>query len=113
MTTASQIRGAVYSPTAHDSARNHVNGRSVFIDDMPAIAGTLHAALVKSTHAHATIISINKQSAKSLNILKFMKITKSWNSMEFVDFHEFYGDFVGFHENHNIFVKWTPLRPHG
>ena len=66
MTTASQIRGAVHSRTAHDSAQNHVNGRSVFIDDMPAIAGTLHAALVKSTHAHATIISINKQSAKSL-----------------------------------------------
>ena len=59
MSTASQIRGAVHTNTRHDSAHNHVTGQSVFIDDMPLLAGTLHAALVKSSHAHARIKSID------------------------------------------------------
>jgi xanthine dehydrogenase large subunit len=66
MSTASQIRGAVHTNTRHDSAHNHVNGRSVFIDDMPSLAGTLHAALVKSPHAHARIKSIDLTAAAAL-----------------------------------------------
>ena len=38
---------------------------------------------------------------------------KSWNSMKFMDFHEIYRNFMKFHENHDILVKWRPLRPHG
>ncbi len=48
-----QIRGAVHTAVRHDSAENHVTGRSVFIDDMPNVPGTLHAALATSPHAHA------------------------------------------------------------
>ena len=66
MTIASEIRGAVHSNTRHDSAHNHVAGQSVFIDDMPSLAGTLHAALVKSPHAHARIKSIDVTKAASL-----------------------------------------------
>jgi xanthine dehydrogenase large subunit len=66
MSTASQIRGAVHTNTRHDSAHNHVTGQSVFIDDMPTLAGTLHAALVKSPHAHARIKSIDVTKAASL-----------------------------------------------
>ncbi|MBT5047859.1 MAG: xanthine dehydrogenase molybdopterin binding subunit [Rhodospirillaceae bacterium] len=66
MTVASQIKGAVHTAVRHDSAGNHVSGRSVFIDDMPELAGTLHAVLVKSPHAHAMIKSIHTTSATSL-----------------------------------------------
>lgn len=62
----SEIKGAVHTAVRHDSAENHVSGRSIFIDDMPAIAGTLHAALVKSPHAHAKIKAIDTTSATSL-----------------------------------------------
>ena len=66
MSTTSQIRGAVHTNTRHDSAHNHVTGQSVFIDDMPLLAGTLHAALVKSPHAHARIKSIDIVKAADL-----------------------------------------------
>lgn len=66
MNTASKIRGAVHTNTRHDSAHNHVTGQSVFIDDMPSLAGTLHAAIVKSTHAHARLKSINTADAAAL-----------------------------------------------
>ncbi|MDA1325105.1 MAG: xanthine dehydrogenase molybdopterin binding subunit [Proteobacteria bacterium] len=66
MSAASQISGAVHTSTRHDSAHNHVTGQSVFIDDMPSLAGTLHAALVKSPHAHARIKSIDVTAAASL-----------------------------------------------
>lgn len=62
----SQIKGAVHTTVRHDSAVNHVSGRSVFIDDMPELAGTLHAVLVKSPHAHAAITSIHTESARTL-----------------------------------------------
>jgi xanthine dehydrogenase large subunit len=66
MNTASQARGAVHTSTRHDSAHNHVAGQSIFIDDMPSLAGTLHAALVTSPHAHATINSIDVTAAAAL-----------------------------------------------
>lgn len=33
---------------AHDSALKHVTGRATYIDDMPELPGTLHAALILS-----------------------------------------------------------------
>lgn len=53
MKTIAGPRGAAHAPVAHDSARNHVRGSSIFIDDMPEPAGTLHAAIVlRSNVAH-------------------------------------------------------------
>ncbi|MBK20052.1 MAG: xanthine dehydrogenase molybdopterin binding subunit [Rhodospirillaceae bacterium] len=61
-----QIKGGVHTDVRHDSAVNHVTGRSVFIDDMPNVPGTLHGALVKSPHAHAVIKSIDLNAAREL-----------------------------------------------
>ncbi len=66
MKTIAGPRGAAHAPVAHDSARNHVRGSSIFIDDMPEPAGTLHAAIVLSPHARARIKSIDAEAALAL-----------------------------------------------
>jgi xanthine dehydrogenase large subunit len=47
----------------HDSARAHVTGAAIYLDDLPAPVDTLHAALVKSPHAHARILRIDASRA--------------------------------------------------
>ena len=47
------------SALPHESAMLHVSGEAVYIDDMPELAGTLHAALGLSSEAHARIESID------------------------------------------------------
>jgi xanthine dehydrogenase molybdopterin-binding subunit B len=42
----------------HRSAYLQTTGEAKFIDDMPSLPGTLHAALVLSTEPHARIKSI-------------------------------------------------------
>ncbi len=41
---------------AHESAALHVLGQATYTDDIPELRGTLHAALVLSTQAHARIV---------------------------------------------------------
>ena len=53
------IKGGVHAAFRHDSAGKHVTGAAVYIDDMPALPGTLETVLVTSPHAHARIISID------------------------------------------------------
>ena len=67
MKTVAGPRGAAHAAVAHDSAANHVRGGSVFIDDMPEPAGTLHAAIVLSPHARARIGSIGVDAALALD----------------------------------------------
>jgi xanthine dehydrogenase large subunit len=43
----------------HESAHLHVTGKAPYVDDVPETAGTLHAALGLSTHAHAKLIAID------------------------------------------------------
>lgn len=43
----------------HESAHLHVAGAATYVDDIPEIAGTLHAALGLSTKAHANVRSID------------------------------------------------------
>jgi len=43
----------------HESAAWHVNGRAVYVDDLPEPAGTLHAALGLSPVAHGELLSID------------------------------------------------------
>jgi xanthine dehydrogenase large subunit len=57
------ITGALHTSIRHDSALKHVTGRAVYIDDMPAVPGTLEIALVLSPHAHARIVSIDASEA--------------------------------------------------
>jgi xanthine dehydrogenase large subunit len=52
--------GAVGRPFPHESARLHVTGQAAYVDDLPELAGTLHAALCLSPVAHGRIVSIDK-----------------------------------------------------
>ena len=46
-------------PRAHESAVLHVLGAATYTDDIPELRGTLHAALVLSSQAHARIINVD------------------------------------------------------
>ena len=59
-------RGGVHVPFHHDSAVKHVTGEAIYIDDMPELPGTLHAALLLSANAHARIASIDTAKARAL-----------------------------------------------
>jgi xanthine dehydrogenase large subunit len=49
----------VHVSRPHESAHLHVSGRASYTDDIPIVAGTLHAALGTSPKAHAKIVSMN------------------------------------------------------
>lgn len=46
-------------PLPHESAHLHVQGQAPYIDDLPELAGTLHAALGLSPVAHGKLLSID------------------------------------------------------
>jgi xanthine dehydrogenase large subunit len=48
----------VHVSRPHESAHLHVSGRATYTDDIPTLAGTLHAALGLSPKAHAKILSM-------------------------------------------------------
>jgi xanthine dehydrogenase large subunit len=48
----------VHVSRPHESAHLHVSGRASYTDDIPVVAGTLHAALGLSSNAHARIVSL-------------------------------------------------------
>ena len=64
MSAQEDIVGAVHTNVRHDSARGHVTGHARYIDDMPALPGTLEVVLVTSPHAHAKILSIDVTRAR-------------------------------------------------
>ena len=43
-----------------------LTGRGRYADDLPVAAGTLHAAILRSPHAHAEIVAIDASQAKAL-----------------------------------------------
>ncbi|BCQ22645.1 xanthine dehydrogenase molybdopterin binding subunit [Caballeronia sp. NK8] len=49
----------------HESAALHVSGEAVYIDDIPELRGTLHAALGLSRHAHARIVSLDLDAVRA------------------------------------------------
>jgi xanthine dehydrogenase large subunit len=50
---------AAGAPHPHESAHLHVAGEATYVDDIPELDGTLHAALGLSSHAHARVRSID------------------------------------------------------
>ncbi|ASJ71106.1 xanthine dehydrogenase molybdopterin binding subunit [Granulosicoccus antarcticus] len=50
--------------TPHESAHLHVSGEATYIDDIPEVAGTVHAALGTSERAHARILSMDLQAVR-------------------------------------------------
>jgi len=58
--------GGIGASAIHDSAAKHVSGAAVYIDDMPELPGTLHAAIVKSARPHARIVKIDPAAALAM-----------------------------------------------
>ena len=58
-----KIIGGAHAKVKHDSAVRHVTGEALFIDDIPALPGTLEAVFFTSPHPHAKITSINISNA--------------------------------------------------
>eukprot|EP01037_Dinobryon_pediforme_P007676 gene7676-7737_t len=56
---ATETRGGVGQGVYHDSARKHVSGEAVYIDDMPEPKGLLHAYFGLSDRAHANILNVD------------------------------------------------------
>ena len=56
---------AVGSPFPHESAVLHVTGEARYTDDIPELAGTLHAAIGTSSRAHANIKSLDLSAVKA------------------------------------------------
>jgi xanthine dehydrogenase large subunit len=53
-------------PHAHESAHLHVAGEATYVDDMPELAGTLHAAFGLSPLAHGTLKGIDLDALRAL-----------------------------------------------
>ena len=52
--------------TPHESALAQVAGAATYIDDMPELRGTVHAAPIVSTHAHGRLLSIDSTAARAM-----------------------------------------------
>ncbi|AMO22354.1 xanthine dehydrogenase molybdopterin binding subunit [Ramlibacter solisilvae] len=57
---------AMATSRPHESARAHVTGTATYIDDIPEIKGTLHAAPILSTVAHGRLLSVDPSAALAL-----------------------------------------------
>ena len=61
---ARPIRGGVHAALQHESAAGHVTGGARYIDDLPELPGTLHAAVRLSDKPHARIVGIDAAPAR-------------------------------------------------
>ncbi|MDD2729022.1 xanthine dehydrogenase molybdopterin binding subunit [Malikia sp.] len=53
-------------PLPHESARAHVTGEAAYVDDLPELAGTLHAAPILSPLAHGRLLGLDAAAALAL-----------------------------------------------
>ena len=58
--------GAVGRAHVHESAHLHVTGTATYVDDLPELAGTLHAALGLSPVAHGRLRAIAVERLRAL-----------------------------------------------
>jgi xanthine dehydrogenase large subunit len=65
-TFAPSAASACGSTVPHESAQAQIAGAAPYIDDLPEVRGTLHAAPILSTVAHGKIKGINSAAAKDL-----------------------------------------------
>ena len=67
MSRATNTRpGAVGQSLPHESAHLHVSGRAPYTDDLPELAGTVHAALGLSPVAHGRVVSMDLDRLRAL-----------------------------------------------
>src|SRR2546427_12315565 len=64
--TAQRQGARVGVSRAHESAHLHVAGEAAYIDDLPELAGTLHAALGLSPVAHGRIVATSLERIRAL-----------------------------------------------
>lgn len=64
--TFSPTDSPVGSPLHHESARLHVTGAATYVDDVPEVAGTLHAVPGRATRAHARITSLDLSAVETV-----------------------------------------------
>jgi len=57
---------AAGATTAHESAQAQIAGAASYIDDLPELRGTLHAAPILSTHAHGRLRGVDSQDARAM-----------------------------------------------
>jgi xanthine dehydrogenase large subunit len=57
---------AVAAALPHESARAHVTGTATYIDDIPEIKGTLHAAPILSNIAHGKLKNVDVADALAM-----------------------------------------------
>jgi xanthine dehydrogenase large subunit len=63
---AGAIMASVGKDIAHDSAVTHVTGESVFLDDLPPLAGELLAGIIPSTVAHGRLRKLDLAAAQAI-----------------------------------------------
>jgi 2-furoyl-CoA dehydrogenase large subunit len=66
MTEVSSSTALVGKPILRLEDPALLRGRARFVDDLPVKAGTLHAAVLRSPHAHAEILSIDAGKARQM-----------------------------------------------
>ena len=66
-TFAPSAASACGSNVPHESAQAQIAGAAPYIDDLPEVRGTLHAAPILSTVAHGKIMGINSAEAQDLH----------------------------------------------
>jgi xanthine dehydrogenase large subunit len=59
-------QGQAGAAVPHESAHLHVSGAAVYVDDIPEVDGTLHAALGLSARAHAIVKSIDLEPVRAM-----------------------------------------------
>ena len=59
-------RRACGQPVPHESARAQVAGAAPYVDDIPEVRGTLHAAPILSPVAHGTLRAVDTRAARAL-----------------------------------------------
>jgi xanthine dehydrogenase/oxidase len=64
--TLGEGRAPVGMPIQHTSAEKQATGEALYVDDMPAAADELEAALVMSTRAHARVLSVDPAPALAM-----------------------------------------------
>lgn len=70
--TPSTLRAPIGESVMHKSAPQQVTGEALYTDDIPVPAGTLQAALVMSTRAHAKLLSIDASAALEMPGVQFI-----------------------------------------
>jgi len=60
------VAAAVGAAHPHESARAHVTGTATYIDDIPEIKGTLHAAPILSPVAHGRLRGVDTRAAEAM-----------------------------------------------